>query len=100
MPNIIQLHEAKKFLSPTYNFIIRKFQSSTPTIMETSVATVDGIEKYFGSGHITTPSEDVTVSYDAYGVSQSCYNSSLPKNWYCISNTTKCYLSPNVSFDK
>ena len=73
-----------------------KISDSTFT-EKTYITTVDRMEKSMYGPFLN---EDVIMDYDSYGVTQSCYNTSMPDNWYCISNTTKCYLSPKVNISK
>ena len=67
--------------------------STTMNTPKSSLQTLRGEEKWLSGDNY----KESNIEYiDAYLVSKSCNDSILPDNWHCISNTTKCYLSPKV----
>ena len=67
--------------------------STTMNTPKSSLQTLRGEEKWLSGDNY----KESNIEYiDAYLVSKSCNDSILPDNWHCISNATKCYLSPKV----
>ena len=67
--------------------------STTMNIPMSSLQTLSEEEKWLSGDDY----KKSNIEYiDAYLLSKSCNDSILPDNWHCISNTTKCYLSPKV----
>ena len=67
--------------------------STTMNTPKSSLQTLREEEKWLSGDNYT---ESNLEYIDAYLLSNSCNDSILPDNWHCISNTTKCYLSPKV----
>ena len=67
--------------------------STTMSTPKSSLQTLSGEEKWLSGDNY----KESNLEYiDTYLLSNSCNDSILPDNWHCISNTTKCYLSPKV----
>ena len=71
--------------------------STTMNIPKSSLQTLSEEEKWLSGDDYKKSNIEYS---DAYWLSKSCNDSILPDNWHCISNTTKCYLSPKVRTTK
>ena len=84
------LFTGRKIVESHRETLVPSTTMHTPT---SSLQTLSGEEKWLSGDNY----KESNIEYiDAYLASNSCNDSTLPDNWHCISNTTKCYLSPKV----